>query len=303
MTLCRAAALAGLVLAACRGEQRAANDAAPPARVVVASDAAVADGADDEDEETAELDVGDSEAAALRQAGAIPVWRGVIGRARYLARRGQRGALYGRLVIDAGGVRWLIDETEGAGALAARVDLGGATGLTEGDRLVAWGAWKVVAAAGAAAERHWVWAADEIARLPALAAPPADGYAATGPGHAIESVEHLAQPAEVVESVPRRGGGIVFEVVSGPHRRGEGWTIAGRSHWPPAAILDLPGDQESYGGQDLRAPGERWQLEKKVRYVIRVARWRPPRHPGELPVLRAISPPKKLVGPAGAPAD
>lgn len=288
-------------LVACHGERRAADDAAPPAPVIAPADAAPAGDAGDDSDETAELDVGDSEAAALRQAGAIPAWRGVVDRARYLARRGQRGALYGRLVtVD--GVRWLVDEAEGAGALGARVDLGGATDLTDGDRLVAWGAWTVVPAPGGSA-RHWVWAADEIARLPARAAPVADGYAATRPGHDLESVEHLAQPAVVVESVPRRGGGIVFEVVSGPHHRGDGWTIAGRSHWPAAAILDLPGDEESYGGQDLRADDERWHLQRKVRYVLRVARWRPPRHPGDLPILRAISPPKKLVEPDGSAAD
>lgn len=299
MTIRRVAALVGPTLAAlvaCHGGQRAADDAAPPAPVVAPADAAPAEDAEDDGDETAALDVGDSEAAALRQAGAVPVWQGVVDRARYLSRRGQRGALYGRL-ITVDGVRWLVDGSEGAGALGARVDLGGATDLKDGDRLVAWGAWTI------GAQHHWVWAADEIARLPARAAPPADGYAATRPGHSVESVDHLARPAVVVESVPRRGGGIVFEVVNGPHRRGEGWTIAGRSHWPAAAILYLPGDQESYGGQDLRSDDERWHLQRKVRYVLRVARWRPPRHPGELPILRAISPPKKLVEPAGAPAD
>ncbi len=299
MSLRRLVALVGpatAALVACRGQHRAADDAAPPAPVVAPADAAPADAAEDDGDETAALDVGDSEAAALRQAGAVPVWRGVVDRTRYLARRGQRGALYGRLVT-VNGVRWLVDETEGAGALGARVDLGGATDLTDGDRLVAWGAWTI------GAEHHWVWAADEIARLPARAPPPADGYAATRPGHVLVSTDHLAQPAVVVESVPRSGGGIVFEVVSGPHQRGDGWTIAGRSHWPAAAVLELPGDEESYGGQDLRADDERWHLLRKVRYVLRVARWRPPRHPGDLPILRAISPPKKLVEPAGTPAD
>ena len=39
---------------------------------------------------------------------------------------------------------------------------------------------------------------------------------------------------------------------------------------PTVALLELPGERPSYGGQDLRASDERWQLRRGQTYWVRL---------------------------------
>lgn len=214
--------------------------------------------------------------------GSLPAWDAVIQRADLVARRGQRGIIHGRVAVH-GGERYLVDETDGAGALGVRLH---GVDLDAGARAAVWGAWE------ASADRGWRWRASKVARLPAAEVDP-DPYAATRPDHVIETIDRPPAGTIVIEQVPRAGGGVFFQVIRGPVRPGDGWIVAGRSHWPPAAIILLPGDREPYGAQDLRSPGEIWRLEPKQSYVVRVARKRPASRDG-VPVLRAVSPPKRV---------
>ena len=71
----------------------------------------------------------DDDGATVTPPGSVAAWQAVIDRDRYLARRGQGAVIVGRMGGDAiapgarGVIRWLIDETEGNGALAVRVVL------------------------------------------------------------------------------------------------------------------------------------------------------------------------------------
>ncbi|HUH06043.1 MAG TPA: hypothetical protein VML75_28830 [Kofleriaceae bacterium] len=232
---------------------------------------------------------GDAEADYLAHVGARPIWGLAIDRRVALLRRGQRAAAWGRVVVSPQGETYLMDETEGDGALGGLFDPGVAP-VSAGDRVVAFGAWR----AESEPPHRWVWIADQVLRLPEASAPEPSAYAAAVPGHAIATLPELPDGALVIESLPNEGGGTFFQVIRAPGRAGEGWVIAGRSHWPAAALLVLPGEREPYGAQDLLSERERWQLEPKISYALRVAPWKQPRKPGELPVLRALSPPKRI---------
>lgn len=228
---------------------------------------------------------------ALQSAGVVSAWDAVIDRWRYLARREQRGAVFGRLGDLDGAYRWLVDETEGAGSLAIRVAIPKATEVAAGDRVVIHGAWRVDAG------RKWYWQAERIFRLPSrerdaekLASDPYRGL----PGQQIRVVESAPEGAVPVSEMTERGGGIRFQVVRAPALFGDGWEISDRSDWRPVAILRLPGEHKPYGGQDYMTAEERWHLKKGVGYAVRVHRWRPPRQEGELPELRATSAPLRI---------
>jgi hypothetical protein len=76
----------------------------------------------------------------IDELGAIPAWQAVVDRAQYLERRNQHGVVYGTLgapvTVPAGSgsgsgsaavpsdYTWLVDDTEGNGALAIKVLLG-----------------------------------------------------------------------------------------------------------------------------------------------------------------------------------
>ena len=60
-----------------------------------------------------------------------------------------------------------------------------------------------------------------------------------------------------------------------PAREGDGWLIAGQFGEPPVALLILPGERPSYGGQDMRSPDERWQLRRQQTYWVRIGKVRP----------------------------
>lgn len=283
--------LIALVATACGDGDRGAaatveSTPAPAAEVVAAPEAIdaapVAPVLESIPEDVAEADY-------LDQVGGRPIWALAIDRRVAVLRRGQRAAAWGRVVVSSQGDTYLIDETEGDGALGGLLDPGHAPVAT-GDRVVAFGAWR----AEPEPPHRWVWIADQVLRLPEVPAPEPTAYTAAVPGHAIETLPELPDGALVIESLPHEGGGAFFQVIRAPGRAGEGWLIAGRSHWPAAALLVLPGEREPYGAQDLLSERERWHLEPKISYALRVAPWKPPRKPGELPVLRALSPPKRI---------
>ncbi len=234
---------------------------------------------------------------ALTSKGAVPAWSAVPDRYRWLDRRGDRGAIYGTLGAADAGYRWLIDDTAGAGSLAVRTVLpDSAMKLADGQRVLLHGAWAVDA------EHRWYWKVYGASRLPALAAPDLGGGKADDPetpkliaakhGHVIDVA--ATDQWRAVSKVLNRGGAVGFQVVRGPRRPGDGWAVADRSHHTATAVLLLPGERDTYGGQDYLTPDERWSLDPKVFYVVRVDRSDPPKKPGDLRRLRALTPPKRL---------
>jgi hypothetical protein len=274
--------LCAAALAGCGGETAPEAPSEP-----VTADAAVAAAPVIE-----ELATPDGAEAALAALGAVPAWTAVIDRAAYLERRGQRGAVWGRLA-DTDDGRWLIDETEGDGALAIRVALPAWVQIAAGRRAVAWGAWTVDD------ERRWVWRADRVALVPGSEEPATPGAPI---GVLAPGVVAAAPDGAVAVSQVAGAGAIVFEVVGAPRRPGDGWQIADGARQPPAALLLLPGEREPYGGQDLLGAGERWSLARGERYTIEVGRFRRPRDPATLPLLRAVSSPRRIDPSAADPA-
>ena len=230
-------------------------------------------------------DPGD-EAEALRRLGAVPAWQAVIERGRYLARRGQQGVVFGRV----GGTvaeppsshRWLVDETEGEGALAIRLGFDPRVAVAQGQRVVAWGAWHLDA------ERRWYWHAERLALLPvAEGSPPPDAARLAIP--VIEQAPKSAVPVSRLEG----DGEILFEVRGSPRHFTDGREIADPGDTRAVARLLLPGEQPSYGGQEYRAPDEHWQLDRNTVYTVAVRRQR--RQPADgLPLLQARGVPRRV---------
>ncbi len=300
-------AVAVVAMVGCREREQPAADRAPAAPAApsatnpeqeLPADASVAD----RPLVVTDLEIEGSERATLEALGAERVWNAVVERERYLARRGDRGIVYGRAggESDSGtgsgsesesgsgtGHRWLIDDRKGDGSLALRTDLPDA--VAPGDRVVVWGAWQVDD------QRRWYWRADRIARLPAKPAHRRpDPYAAPAPGHRIATLAEVPAGAVPLAELTTSGGGLLFQVVRGPLRPSDGWAIADSSRDEAAAILRLPGEREAYGGQEMRSDDELWHLRFRVTYVVRVRRWRTPKQPGELPTLQAISAPFRV---------
>jgi hypothetical protein len=224
----------------------------------------------------------------IAELGAVPAWQAVVDRAQLLARRGQHGVVFGTIgpaimmlgpvpdappdaaiKPDAGLVPseyvWLVDDTEGNGALAIRIMLG-AKGSTVkvGDRIAAGGAWALDT------ERKWYWKVDSISPLPA--APASDlKEAPVVPGHAIVSGD-LPGGSRTI-SVAKDGDAVYFQIVGAPPAiDGDGWPVADELGNPVYALLNLPGERPSYGAQDLRAPDERWQLKRGQTYAVRIGK-------------------------------
>jgi hypothetical protein len=158
---------------------------------------------------------------------------------------------------------WLIDDTEGNGALGIRIALGDRA--KQGDRIAAGGAWQVDA------DRRWYWKPDSVQLLPPgpsgdLKEPPP-----AAPSHAIATGE-LPAGARAI-SAARDNDVAYFQIVGpAPASDGDGWQVADRPGSAPVIVMNLPGERASYGGIDMRAPDERWQLKRGQTYWVRIGK-------------------------------
>jgi hypothetical protein len=156
---------------------------------------------------------------------------------------------------------WLIDDTEGNGTLGIRIALGGKA--RAGDRIAAGGAWQLDA------ERRWFWKADAVQPLPPAPASDLKEPQPQAPSHTITTGG--LPPAARTASVARDGDAIYFQIVGpSPTVDGDGWQIADQLGSPTALVMNLPGERPSYGGQDMRAADERWQLRRGQTYWVRI---------------------------------
>jgi hypothetical protein len=178
---------------------------------------------------------------------------------------------------------WLIDDTEGNGALGIRIALGDKA--KPGDRIAAGGAWQLDA------ERRWYWKPDAIQPLPP--APPSEPKdpPPPAPGHAVATGP--LPPGARTAGVARDGDAIYFQIVGPPPQSdGDGWQIADQLGSPTALVLNLPGERASYGGQDMRAPDERWQLRRGQTYWVRIGVLH--RRTGKPPTVNARTAPVRV---------
>jgi hypothetical protein len=211
---------------------------------------------------------------AIAELGAIPAWQAVVDRAQFLARRGAHGVVFGTLgapiEVSVGGdaglattpYTWLVDDTEGNGTLAVRVALGAKAGdVKAGDRVALGGAWLLDP------EHTWFWKVDAVSPLPAAPGDAKDPRVM--PGHGIVNGD-LPLGAKPISKADE-GETAWFQFVgSAPAADGDGWPVADELGNPVYALLDLPGEQASYGAQDMRTADERWQLKRGSTYVVRI---------------------------------
>ncbi len=276
--------LAPLLLVACQS-----HESAPP-RVETGSggsspsDARIVRDGDEPEEPRAdarvkvdEPDPAPDPGKQLYDLGAVPAWQAVVDRNLYLDRRGQHGVVYGTLgdsvMTPATGsgdaaqapvaspYQWLVDDTEGNGALAIRVLPGPMTGKA-GDRIAFSGAWALDE------QRRYFWKA--TLATPLAPAPPAklkDPPAV--PGHTIPNGELPAGARQI--SLGKENDAVYFTVVgTTPLADGDGWLVADELGSPPYALLNLPGERASFGAQDLRTPDEHWSLRRGWTYWVRI---------------------------------
>lgn len=222
--------------------------------------------------------------------GAIPAWQAVIDRGQLLARRGQAGVVFGRIgpavmvpdpappplppgtpppkspPLMASPYVWLVDDSEGNGALAIRVRLGDRVAAA-GARVALRGAWTLDDA------RRWVWAVDDLEPLPPAPPSTLPEPVAPVPGHVV-AVGELPPRARTI-SLAKDGDAVYFQIVGPrPATEGDGWAVADELGNPTFALMNLPGERGSYGGQDMRAADERWTLKRGVTYAVRIGKLR-----------------------------
>jgi hypothetical protein len=223
----------------------------------------------------------------IAELGAISAWQAVIDRAQYLGRRNQRGVVFGRVgaailepgpapapvdggvTPDAGMVPspyvWLVDDTEGNGTLGIRIKLDGKA--KEGDRIAVGGAWELDE------QKRWYWRVDAVEPVPPSAPSDIKDPPAAVPSHAIVN-GNLPSGARTI-SVARDNDAVYFQIVGPPPIiEGDGWLVANELGDTPFALLALPGERPSYGGQDMRAADERWQLKRGQTYWVRIGKIR-----------------------------
>jgi hypothetical protein len=285
-----------LVLVACQGDKESttgsAGSAAPPGRDPGGSfgnpleddagPAAIADDAGAKPDDPEPADPG----KIIDELGAISAWEAVIDRAQLLARRSQHGVTYGRIgpailvlgptpeptdagvKVDAGMVAtpyvWLVDDTEGNGTLGIRIELGAhASKVKEGDRVAVGGAWHLDA------ERRWYWKVDSVTPVPPGPASDIKDPPAPVPSHEIVQANPI--PGGRMITFARDNDAVYFQLAGPPPvREGDGWLVADELGDFAFARLILPGERESYGGQDMRTPDERWQLKRAQTYMVRI---------------------------------
>lgn len=224
----------------------------------------------------------------IAELNAVSAWQAVVDRAQLLARRNQHGVVYGRIgaaitkpgavpaptdagvKVDAGVVAtpyvWLVDDTDGNGTLGIRVALG-AQAAKEGDRVALGGAWELDA------DRTWFWKVDAVQPLPPPSPSDLKDPPAAAPSHTIGNGE-LPSGARTI-SLARDGDAVYFQIVGpAPANEGDGWPVADELGNPTFALLNLPGERASYGGQDMRAADERWTLKRGQTYWVRIGKVR-----------------------------
>ncbi len=244
-------------------------------------DAAAARESDDARVKVEEPEVTDP-GKVIADLAAIPAWQAVVDRAQLLARRKQRGVVYGRIgppimvpgpaVADAGvpplvasPYVWLVDDQDGNGALGIRVKLGDKA--KEGDRVAIAGAWILDE------QRRWYWGVDSVTPLPAAVVSDLKDPPAPAPSHVIANGD-LPGGARTI-SVARDNDAVYFQIVGPPPvNEGDGWLVANELGDTPVAMMNLPGERASYGGQDMRAADERWQLKRGQTYWVRIGKLR-----------------------------
>jgi hypothetical protein len=217
---------------------------------------------------------------ALFEMGAVPAWQTVIDRTLYLDRRKQHGVAYGVLGGDvmvpgvgsgsgsasliASPYVWLVDDTEGNGALAIRVKLPDNARLhpVTGDRVALGGGWSLDDA------HRWFWKVDAITALPAL---PPPKFPWGPPSHAIGNGE-LPQGARTISLAKENDFAYFMLVGPPPTGDGDGWAVADELGNPVYAILAMPGERPTYGAQDMRTADERWALRRGQTYVVRIGK-------------------------------
>jgi hypothetical protein len=137
----------------------------------------------------------------------------------------------------------------------------------EGERIAAGGARQLDA------ERRWFWKPDAVQPLPPAPASDLKDPQPPVPSHAIASGE-LPGGARTI-GVGRDGDAVYFQIVGpSPATDGDGWQVADQLGNPAVAVMNLPGERPSYGGQDMRAPDERWQLKRGQTYWVRIGKLR-----------------------------
>jgi hypothetical protein len=124
-------------------------------------------------------------------------------------------------------------------------------------------------------QRRWFWAVDTLTPLPP--AKPSDlKDPPSPPGHDIRE-GNLPQGARPISLA--KDGDAVYFMLTGPKQPvlpGEGWPVADELGNPIYALLNLPGEWPSYGGQDFRTADERWQLKRGHTYWVRIGKIRRP---------------------------
>ena len=270
-------------VAACQGKGRdaepgSASGAAPPppAPDAVAIDAGALP-PEDASRKPDEPDVPDP-GKVIAELGAISAWQAVVDRAQLLLRRGQHGVVYGRVgaailvadkTVDGGLVAtpyvWLVDDTEGNGTLGIRVKLDGKA--KEGDRVALGGAWDLDS------DRRWFWHVDAVDPVPPAAPSELKELPAATPTHVIANGD-LPSGARTI-SLAKDGDAVYFQIVGpAPTTEGDGWQVADELGNPTFALMNLPGERASYGGQDMRQPDERWSLRRGQTYSVRIGKLR-----------------------------
>lgn len=227
----------------------------------------------------------------LDDLGAISAWQAVIDRAQYLGRRRATGVVFGtvgaqvmeeipetvtyqrmatgpairRVDLRPTPYTWLVDDTEGNGSLGIRTTLAGRA--TQGGRVALRGAWDLDA------KLQWFWRVDGVALVPAATSTPPGDPPPPTPGHALVAGP-LARGTRPI-SVARDNDLVYFQIVGpAPAIEGDGWLVADQLGNTPVALLALPGERASYGGQDMRSADERWQLRRGKTYWVRIGKIR-----------------------------
>ncbi|HLL24317.1 MAG TPA: hypothetical protein VK427_19435 [Kofleriaceae bacterium] len=222
----------------------------------------------------------------IAELSAIPAWQAVIDRAQLLARRGQHGVVFGTIGPEVAPYVWLVDDTEGNGALGIRVLLGDES-AKQGDRVALGGAWMLDD------ERRWYWKVDALTPLPP--GPPTDGKdpPTPVPSHEVQN-GNLPQGARTI-TVARDNDAVYFQLVGPPPvRDGDGWLVADELGDVPFARLQLPGERPAYGGQDMRAADERWHLKRAQTYWVRIGKIRRSTKPDEPANINARTAPVRV---------